>query len=268
MSMTLGEKIQKLRKQNGFSQEELAEKVTVTRQTISKWELNQSEPDLDFIAQLSNIFNVSADYLIKKELTKPDELPFRKKRYQYYFSERSKRTMLVAISIVALIASVVCLICDYFTSDKLSWSFIAIEAIIAVWLVFLPYMLFKEKVIFRTLIICSIIPIPFLAILALLLKVTTIFTLGSCVSVLCIAVMWAIYGIFRKYHQRIFLSLGFSLLLLIFVPIVIVRVTDYFLPQYKIVSKSDAFNGIITFAIALICFGIDYLTQHKKENFK
>ncbi|MEX8341051.1 helix-turn-helix domain-containing protein [Clostridioides difficile] len=64
--MTLGEKIQKLRKQNGFSQEELAEKVTVTRQTISKWELNQSEPDLDFIAQLSNIFNVSADILSRK----------------------------------------------------------------------------------------------------------------------------------------------------------------------------------------------------------
>ena len=59
--MTLGEKIQKLRKQNGFSQEALAEKVTVTRQTISKWELNQSTPDLDFIAQLSNIFNVSSD---------------------------------------------------------------------------------------------------------------------------------------------------------------------------------------------------------------
>ena len=91
---------------------------------------------------------------------------------------------------------------------------------------------------------------------------------GSCVSVLCITVMWAIYGIFRKYHQRIFLSLGFSLLLLIFVPIIIIRVTDYFLPQYEIVSKSDVFNGIITFAIALICFGIDYLTQHKKENFK
>ena len=81
--MKLGEKIQKLRKQNEFSQEELAEKVTVTRQTISKWELNQSEPDLDFIAQLSNIFNVSADYLIKEELTKPDELPFRKKRYRH-----------------------------------------------------------------------------------------------------------------------------------------------------------------------------------------
>ena len=40
--MTLGEKIQKLRKQQGLSQEALAEKVTVTRQTISKWELGQS----------------------------------------------------------------------------------------------------------------------------------------------------------------------------------------------------------------------------------
>jgi len=62
--MTLGEKIQKLRKQRGLSQEALAEKVTVTRQTISKWELGQSTPDLDFIAQLSDIFNVSSDYLI------------------------------------------------------------------------------------------------------------------------------------------------------------------------------------------------------------
>lgn len=57
--MTLGEKIQKLRKQRGLSQEALAEKVTVTRQTISKWELGQSLPDLDFIAQLSDIFSVS-----------------------------------------------------------------------------------------------------------------------------------------------------------------------------------------------------------------
>ena len=51
--MTLGEKIQKLRKQQGLSQEALAEKVTVTRQTISKWELGQSLPDLDFIASLA-----------------------------------------------------------------------------------------------------------------------------------------------------------------------------------------------------------------------
>lgn len=48
--MTIGEKIQKLRKQRGLSQEVLVEKVTVIRQTISEWELGQSTLDLDFIA--------------------------------------------------------------------------------------------------------------------------------------------------------------------------------------------------------------------------
>lgn len=91
--MTLGEKIQKLRKQNGLSQETLAEKVTVTRQTISKWELNQSTPDLDFIAQLSNIFCVSSDYLIRDEMEDPDILPppkkdvsLNRKRETYHFN--------------------------------------------------------------------------------------------------------------------------------------------------------------------------------------
>lgn len=66
--MTPGEKIQRLRRQQGLSQEALAERITVTRLTISKWELNQSSPDLFFIAQLSDIFNVSSDYLIKDDM--------------------------------------------------------------------------------------------------------------------------------------------------------------------------------------------------------
>lgn len=130
--MTLGEKIQKLRKQRGLSQEALAEKVTVTRQTISKWELGQSTPDLDFIAQLSDIFNVSSDYLIKDEMVEPDELPYKKR--SYHLSERGKRIILVVVSAAALIAGCVCLICDYFTSDRLSWSLIAVASIIAAWL--------------------------------------------------------------------------------------------------------------------------------------
>ena len=130
--MTLGEKIQKLRKQRGLSQEALAEKVTVTRQTISKWELGQSTPDLDFIAQLSDIFNVSSDYLIKDEMIEPDELLYKKR--SYHLSERGKRIILVVVSAAALIAGCVCLICDYFTSDRLSWSLIAVASIIAAWL--------------------------------------------------------------------------------------------------------------------------------------
>ena len=63
--MTLGEKIQTLRKQSGMSQEELAAKITITRQAISRWEQNESIPDVDNLIQLSRIFGVSTDFLLK-----------------------------------------------------------------------------------------------------------------------------------------------------------------------------------------------------------
>ena len=66
--MILADKIMNLRKKNGWSQEELAEKLNVTRQSVSKWESAQSIPDLDKILLLSQIFGVSTDYLIKDEL--------------------------------------------------------------------------------------------------------------------------------------------------------------------------------------------------------
>lgn len=61
----LADKIIMLRKKAGWSQEELAEKLNVTRQSVSKWEGNQSIPDLDKILKLSVIFQVSTDYLLK-----------------------------------------------------------------------------------------------------------------------------------------------------------------------------------------------------------
>ena len=61
--MNLGNKITELRKQNNLSQEELAERVGVTRQTISKWELEETTPDINQAKKLSNIFNISLDEL-------------------------------------------------------------------------------------------------------------------------------------------------------------------------------------------------------------
>lgn len=66
--MILADKIIALRKKNGFSQEELAEKLGVSRQSISKWEGAQSTPDLDRILEMSKLFGVSTDYLLKDEM--------------------------------------------------------------------------------------------------------------------------------------------------------------------------------------------------------
>ena len=66
--MILADKIIELRKKNGWSQEELAEKLDVSRQSVSKWEGAQSVPDMSRILKLSEVFGVSTDYLLKDEI--------------------------------------------------------------------------------------------------------------------------------------------------------------------------------------------------------
>ena len=66
--MILAEKVQALRKKNNWSQEELAEKLNISRQSVSKWESGASLPDIDKIIAMSGLFGVSTDYLLKEEL--------------------------------------------------------------------------------------------------------------------------------------------------------------------------------------------------------
>lgn len=66
--MKLGENILKLRKQNGLSQEQLGEKVNVTRQTISNWELNETTPNPEQLKLLSKALNVSIDELLDNDV--------------------------------------------------------------------------------------------------------------------------------------------------------------------------------------------------------
>ena len=73
--MTFSEKISALRKQKGWAQEELAEKLMVTRQAVSKWESAQSMPDLDKLVQLSEALGVSTDYLLKDEQAQSAPVP-------------------------------------------------------------------------------------------------------------------------------------------------------------------------------------------------
>ncbi len=63
--MNMADRIQYLRKAKGISQEELAEKVGVSRQAVSKWESEQSMPDLEKIIAMSDFFEVTTDYLLK-----------------------------------------------------------------------------------------------------------------------------------------------------------------------------------------------------------
>lgn len=69
--MTIGEKIQDLRRRSGMSQDTLAEKLEVSRQAVSKWERDEALPEMDNIVKLCQLFDVSTDYLLLDQPTVP-----------------------------------------------------------------------------------------------------------------------------------------------------------------------------------------------------
>ncbi len=72
--MSLGNNIQYLRKINNITQEELAEKLSVSRQTISKWEINQAYPEIPKLVEIGNLFRCNIDELLKEDLDKSQEV--------------------------------------------------------------------------------------------------------------------------------------------------------------------------------------------------
>ena len=74
LALIFADKLIDLRKKNGMSQEELAEKMDVSRQSVSKWEGAQSVPDMGRIVRLSELFGVSTDYLLKDEMEREERI--------------------------------------------------------------------------------------------------------------------------------------------------------------------------------------------------
>ncbi len=118
--MILADKIITLRKKNGWSQEELAEKVGVSRQAISKWESAQSVPDLDKILRMSEIFGVTTDFLLKDEMETEEytgstehDSPLRSvsmEEANAYLAYKRSAAAKIAFGILLCIISPICLI--------------------------------------------------------------------------------------------------------------------------------------------------------------
>lgn len=70
--MTMGEKLAKLRREHNLTQEQFAEILMVSRQSVSKWELNTTYPDTEKLIRISKLFDCSLDYLLKDEIEQMD----------------------------------------------------------------------------------------------------------------------------------------------------------------------------------------------------
>ena len=259
--MTLGQRLQDLRKQAGLSQEALSEKMAVTRQTISKWELDQSTPDANYLIQLSARFSVTTDYLLKGQIREEPE------NQEVSSTQPPKRDWrkitLVTFSSGAWIAAAVCLICDYVTGLALDWSLIACAAIAVGWFVLLPLFSGRQRVILSSLRRITLVSLPFLAVLSFLLKNALVMTLGGSAALVALAALWLGYEILRKCQGSLLQKTGFALLLLIPPTIAINHLCAFFLPEAAATPPSDIFNSAMTFLLALVCFGADHIHKEK-----
>lgn len=121
--MSLADKIIKLRKEQGWSQEDLASRLGVTRQSVSKWESMSSVPDLDKIVKMSELFQVSTDYLLKETVLieteadgdSPDEphpaaRPVSLKEANFYLELAPRCHRNIALAVSLFILSPICLL--------------------------------------------------------------------------------------------------------------------------------------------------------------
>lgn len=104
--MTFGEKIQALRKKHGWTQEELAAKITVSRQALSKWELGAAIPDTENVLQISKLFGVSTDYLLNDEYDSDNDIPAVQAKSEALTKRYSGMMYAIIGSIVSVIGAV------------------------------------------------------------------------------------------------------------------------------------------------------------------
>ncbi len=131
--MNTAEKIILLRKKKGISQEELANKLNTSRQAVSKWENNQSTPDLEKLVALSKYFNVTTDYLLTDSIETSinnnsqceSNIEFQELKsevtedeYQYAINEAKKKKhfsywVIVTVPFIMMLAVLICYYCFY-----------------------------------------------------------------------------------------------------------------------------------------------------------
>lgn len=126
--MILADKIIQERKKNGWSQEELADKLGVTRQAVSKWEGTQSTPDLQRLLEMSKLFGVTVDYLIKDEMVTEEYVSVTEEKASGvrrvtmaeandFLSLKKKTTSPIAFGVSLCILSPICLFLLAITSE-------------------------------------------------------------------------------------------------------------------------------------------------------
>ena len=263
--MSLGERIHHLRKARGLSQEQLADSLNVSRQAISKWETDQSSPEIENILALSRVFSVSTDELLGSDIAKNNatsslqsDLGKERPSFIASVSRRVKpivnsRIIFLFFSILCFIAIGTCVIVNYSIDKQITWAAYPALSVPVGWLIIVP-LLFRKYI--ASLCMFSVAAIPFLFFLERITPVTDWFIpLGLPTAIVGIVYAWIIYLSFRYIKISIWYKCAFTVFLSGVIDNVIVNHyvsvyhgTDIGFLQYFI----SIFSYVIVFAAFLV----------------
>ena len=115
--MEFNNKLYELRKQKGFSQEELANRLNVSRQTISKWEVGESTPDMENLVAISELFEISLDELVLNKVPEKADTSAQVVKSEFYsdikenvLTEENRKKAKKGLKIAAIVSGIIVLI--------------------------------------------------------------------------------------------------------------------------------------------------------------
>jgi len=272
--MSLGLRIQQLRKAGGLSQEQLADYLNVSRQAISKWETDQSSPDIENILAISNVFSISTDELLENDMTNHAENPiFQSKKIQKWQSTAARRIkslfkfidikiIFMIFTLLCFLAVGICVIVNYAINGQLTWAGYPIISVSFGWFIILP-LFFRKYVI--ALCVLTVTVHPFLYLLDKITPDPDWFCkLGFPIAIVGIVSFWVIYLLFRFIKINVWYKVAISFFL---VGVIASPIITHFVDQF---SKTEmlVFNFIINIFSCLIVSAIFWILGYMRNKMK
>lgn len=175
-----------------------------------------------------------------------------------------KKEYSIVLSSLFLIAIIVCLICDVAIHNMFTWSLLAVSSILFAWGILFPTMKLGKKGISWSLLVLTILLLPFLYILEKLLLVSNLFLIGACISLVSLWYIWSIYFLFKILIKRTYMVVGIAFLLAIplelFIHIILVRFSIE-----NNLSSWDYLSLIILFILSFIFLEKDLVHQKMRK---
>ena len=260
----IGKFIAKCRKKKSLTQAQLAEKLNITDRAVSKWETGKSMPDSSIMLELCEILEITVNELLSGK--KVDLENYEKKADENLIALKRKdennmaKNVIFSIlfSVTFFIGIMVCLICDIAVSGNLTWSLISVSSIVFAWVISLPSIILGKKGIAVSLASLSVFIVPYLYLLSMLIKVKSVFSIGTVMAVASIVFLWLIFAVFSHIGRtRKLFALGITFLLTIPFELIINMLLSKMIAE-SAVDVWDILSIFILLILAFVSFIFDY----------